>query len=82
MSAPSTINGKLLPMVECAYNNTYHNSMGTSPFWLVYSQDPRTPVTLYLKSTEPAAAEFVQVMETNFANAKKISTRQAKSLHR
>ena len=33
-----------LPLVEFAYNNSYHSSIGTAPFEALYGRKCRTPV--------------------------------------
>ncbi|CAN0841373.1 Transposon Ty3-G Gag-Pol polyprotein [Linum grandiflorum] len=35
---------RLLPLVEFAYNNSYHNSLGTAPYEALYGRKCRTPL--------------------------------------
>lgn len=39
-----------LPMVEFAYNNAFHSSLGSTPFRLNYGFDPLTPMSILTRS--------------------------------
>lgn len=57
----------LLPLVEFAINNSYHESIKSTPFLLNHGRAPNTPLKAVLKgalkeSRVPLAAEFVQQM--------------------
>jgi hypothetical protein len=39
--------GRYLPLLEFAYNNSYHSSIGMAPFEALYGRKCRSPVCLY-----------------------------------
>ena len=39
--------GRYLPLVEFAYNNSYHSSIGMAPFEALYGRKCRSPVCWY-----------------------------------
>ena len=47
----------LLPIAEFAYNNSYHSSIGMTPFFCNYGYHPRLEVSLH-KSLVPSADEW------------------------
>jgi hypothetical protein len=50
---------QLLPMAEFAYNNSFHQSIQTTPFRLNYGIDPLTPWSL-LNPLEQSSKSFIQ----------------------
>ena len=42
---------KWLHMIEYAYNDHIHNSIGVNPFYVLYGQECKTPITLSTPST-------------------------------
>jgi hypothetical protein len=70
----------LLPLVEFAINDSYHESVGNTPFVLNYGKRPRLPVDLVLggegvretlKSTCDAAVNFASRIQIVVNDAKK-----------
>lgn len=61
----------LLPTVEFAINNSYHESTKDTPFRLVYGRDPATPLALGHKPKVKAAHEWADRMMQGLAEAKK-----------
>jgi len=62
-----------LPTAEFAINNSYHESIGTTPFRLNNGRDPRLPLSLPLTQTSPvpSAAQFADRMQEGLESAKK-----------
>ena len=52
----------LLSAAEFAINNSYHESVGNTPFILNYGKSPRLPLTVDCDTPVPAANTFVQRM--------------------
>ena len=54
-----------LPAAEFAINNSYHESIGTTPFRLNTGRDPRLPLSIPLSHTSPvpSAAQFADRMQ-------------------
>lgn len=71
MDAPHTWSENLC-MVEFAINNSYHESLKHTPFFLNYGMHPNTPVTVEtLKlSKNPVAAKWTQDMLDTLTRAK------------
>lgn len=63
---------KLLPLAEFSINNAYHESIGTTPFFLNYGQHPLTPTTAKFSSDVPAALQFTVGMQAQLARAKQL----------
>lgn len=61
---------KCLPAAEFAINNSFHESIGTTPFRLNYGRDPRLPLSIPT-SPIPAAARFADQMEEGLTQAKR-----------
>jgi hypothetical protein len=61
-----------LSNAQFAVNNSYHSSIGCSPFFLNYGFHPRTPTSLHIPrdSKVPAAAEFALFMQDCLSKAK------------
>jgi transposase InsO family protein len=61
-----------LPLVEFAYNDSESASTGFTPFYLLYGEHPRSPLTACLPREEqvPAADAFVRRMQDNLQLAK------------
>jgi hypothetical protein len=65
-----------LDSLEFAYSNSSHESLGTSPFKLLYGHNPRTPYEALSLSQNlpasqvPAAAKFPSDFELSLAQAK------------
>jgi hypothetical protein len=60
---------KWLYLVEFAYNKTLHNSIGVSPFFALYGQECRTPISLStpnsrFESINPMVREMNEVIES------------------
>ena len=62
---------ELLPTVEFAINNSYHESTKDTPFRLVYGRDPRTPLSLGHPPKVQKAHEWADRMMLGLAQAKK-----------
>lgn len=69
--APDQTNwDRLLPLIEFAINNSYHESIRTTPFMLNYGREPATPLKRLLaedwriskRDKVPRAHEFIQQM--------------------
>ncbi|MCO5589266.1 hypothetical protein L7F22_043232 [Adiantum nelumboides] len=56
---------KYLPLVEFAYNNTIHSSIGKAPFEVIYGK-PHLPPILLTKEKIFAADEFVRDIDTAY----------------
>lgn len=63
---------KLLCLAEFAINNAYHESLGTTPFFLNYGQHPLTPVSGKFDSNVPAALQFTVGLQAELARAKQL----------
>lgn len=61
----------LLPMVEFAINNAWHESIQNTPFFVNYGQHPLIPLGLCLPRDVPHAYDFVQHMEKVVRDAKR-----------
>jgi hypothetical protein len=61
----------MLPAVEFAINNAYHEATGSTPFRLVYGRDPLTPTHLYKPTKVLQANEWADRMVQGLADAKK-----------
>ncbi|KAJ9521984.1 hypothetical protein QJQ45_024869 [Haematococcus lacustris] len=59
-----------LPWVEFAINNSWHETVRNSPFFLNYGQHPLTPAVMDLLRKVPKAAEFVEGIEKAVRKAK------------
>lgn len=60
-----------LSAAEFAINNSFHESIGTTPFRLNTGRDPRLPLSLTGSSRVPSAASFADRIEKGLASAKK-----------
>ena len=60
---------KYLPLVEYAYNNTVHSSIGKSPFEVIEGK-PKPPLMLKIKNNIFAADEYVRDIEESFQKIK------------
>jgi hypothetical protein len=61
-----------LSTAEFAINNSYHESIGTTPFRLNSGRDPRLPISLTtIGSKVPSAAQFADRMSDGLISAKK-----------
>jgi len=58
-----------LSAAEFAINNSYHESIGTTPFRLNFGRDPRLPLSIPT-SRLPAVAQFADRMEKGLSQAK------------
>ena len=72
---------KYLPLVEFAYNSSYHRSLQMSPFKALYGQECFTPLRLADPNLSvPAARETLEEMDNQFSmtreNLKKANDRQ------
>jgi transposase InsO family protein len=66
---------KLLPLVEFAINNSYHESIQTTPFLLNYGRTPNTPLRSVLASLgrgkhAPGVQQFMAELQEAQRNAK------------
>jgi hypothetical protein len=59
-----------LPLAEFAYNNSLHEAVGATPFYLNYGRHPRLPDQVTPSDAVPAADEFAQHMADTIAKAK------------
>ncbi|KAJ9523477.1 hypothetical protein QJQ45_007243 [Haematococcus lacustris] len=59
-----------LPWVEFAINNSWHETVRNSPFFLNYGQHPLTPAVMDLPRKVPEAAEFVEGIDKAVRKAK------------
>ena len=50
---------KWLPVAEFAMNNAHNDSIGNTPFMLIYGQSPDTPVIEALRGKNPQVNTFV-----------------------
>ena len=78
-TVPPTIGYTFLDSLDISYNISFHESLGTSPFKLLYGRNPRTPheatslsskQSAQLVSHVPAAANFFSDFELSLAQAK------------
>ena len=49
----------LLPLMQFAYNNSYQQSIRTTPFILNYGYSPNTIVDIALSKDKPAIANYI-----------------------
>jgi hypothetical protein len=61
---------ELLPMAEFAVNNSWHESVQNTPFFLNYGQHPLTPVSALVDTHVPAAADYSAGVEDAIRRAK------------
>ena len=63
---------QLLPLMEFAFNDSESATTGFTPFYLLYGEHPRSPLTACLPhdDTVPAAADFVERIHGNLRTAK------------
>ena len=59
-----------LPLVEFAYNNTFHSSIGMTPFSALYGQEVVSPVTWYYPIGRVEVSK--QMLETMEAQTKRV----------
>jgi len=59
-----------LPLAEFAYNNSVHEAVKATPFYLNYGRQPRTPDQIIPSDEVPAADDFAQHMTDIIAKAK------------
>ncbi|KAJ9511978.1 hypothetical protein QJQ45_004438 [Haematococcus lacustris] len=59
-----------LPWVEFAINNSWHESIRQTPFFLNYGQHPMTPATLDLPRKVPKASAFAENVEKEVHKAR------------
>ncbi len=62
---------EFLPAVEFAINNSWHESVHNTPFFLNYGQHPHLPSHTGLPSKVPAAENYVRGIEKAVAEAKR-----------
>ena len=56
--------GKYLPLVEFSYNNSYHSSLGATPYEVLYGRPCRTPLSWdRLEDRVMLGPELLQEME-------------------
>jgi hypothetical protein len=60
-----------LPLVEFAINNSWQESIGTTPFFLNYGEHPLTPADLDLPARVPKAAQFAGDIERHVKLARR-----------
>jgi hypothetical protein len=60
-----------LAAVEFAINNSYHESIGTTPFRANGGRDPRLPLMIPDDCETPAAKEFAEILQDELRRAKK-----------
>lgn len=61
----------LLPLVEFAINNAFHESIGTTPFFLNYGQHPRTPASMVVRGGQvPFAVSTITEWQGELRKAK------------
>ena len=70
VSAHQTDWGQLLPAVQFAINNSWHESVQNTPFFLNYGQHPLTPATVGLPAKAPEAHQFVKGIERAMQSAR------------
>ena len=69
---------RYLPLVEYAYNNMVHSSIGKSPFEVIEGK-PKPPLMLKIKNNIFAASEYVRDIKESFQKIKEaISASQHK----
>lgn len=59
-----------LAMAEFAYNNSYHESVKNTPFFLNYGRHPCTPLSRQTQTQCPAADKFSERMQQDIKRAK------------
>jgi hypothetical protein len=60
-----------VPAAEFAYNNAYQESVRTTPFRLVYGEDPIEPFAVISGTTFPSAKRFAIKLQDDLALAKR-----------
>ena len=60
----------LLPLAEFAYNNSLHEAVGQTPFYLNYGRHPRLPTDVQPTEKVPAADDFATAMADVIESAK------------
>ena len=60
-----------LACAEFAINNSWHETVKNTPFFLNYGQHPLTPATKQLPSAVPKAADFVEGIVKSVKEARK-----------
>jgi hypothetical protein len=61
-----------LSLAEFAINNAWHESVGHTPFFLNYGQNPLTPATMAADTNVPAANTFIEGIATAVTRAKQL----------
>jgi hypothetical protein len=59
-----------LPLAEFAYNNSRHEAIGTTPFFINYGKHPRLPQAPVTTARFPAVDDFVHSIEDIVSQAK------------
>lgn len=59
-----------LAAAEFAVNNSWHPTIGNTPFFLNYGQHPLTPVTIGTEQVVPSATAFVTDLESHIKDAR------------
>jgi len=60
-----------VPAAQFAYNNAYQESVRTTPFRLVYGEDPIEPFAVISGTTFPSANRFARKLQDDLALAKR-----------
>jgi transposase InsO family protein len=53
-----------LPLAQFAVNNSFHESIANTPFFVNYGMHPRTPMTVNLPTEAPEATDFVNHIQS------------------
>lgn len=61
---------ELLILYEFAYNNSIHEGLGDTPFFLNHGRVPRLPVTIQTPGSSPAAFDYVQNLNNHLQAAR------------